>query len=334
MPKNSRFDIAEAPSHTRARRLLPRITSGVFRDLAVWMVGLGLLTGVVFPFFVIVLAVPSRIALQPVFMLACIAAGVSVGGLNFVLARNVVGQRIRNLNLRMRGLTAEVSETSVVAGREVDHFRPIPVDSDDELGESAAAFNALLVELGRAREAEAAARDAAEQRSRTDVLTSLHNRRHMWELLVSELERARRDGAAMGILLADIDHFKSINDTFGHLSGDAVLVEVADRLRAGARCYDTIARWGGEEFCVLAPGISGSEDLFTLAERLRDAIAFEPFTPRLGVELPVSISIGAVITEASLCTAEELLETADQALYAAKAAGRNCSRVADRAHAA
>ncbi len=338
MPENNLTAQSSNPAAARSRRvrrcLLPRITSGVFRDLAVWMIGLGLLTGIVFPFFVILLAVPAGIALKPVFMLACISAGVGVGGLNYVLARNVVGQRIRNLNLRMRGLTDEVRHSSVVAGAEAGEFDALPVDSDDELGESAAAFNGLLFELGEARAAEAAARDAAEQRSRTDVLTSLHNRRHMWELLVAELERANRHGTPLGVLLADVDHFKSINDTFGHPAGDAVLVDVADRLSVAARRYDTIARWGGEEFCVLAPGIATAEDLLGLAERLREAIAAEPFAPRDDVALPVSISIGAVVTDGCACTVESLIESADQALYVAKAAGRNRTRIADSVPAA
>jgi diguanylate cyclase (GGDEF)-like protein len=291
------------------------------------MIGLGLLTGIVFPFFVILLAVPARIATAPVFMLACISAGVGVGGLNYVLARKVVGQRIRNLNLRMRELTEEVRQSRGYGDPDAGPFHPLPVDSSDELGESATAFNTLLVELDRARRAEAAARDAAERRSRTDELTSLHNRRHMWELLASELERARREGASMGILLADVDHFKSINDTFGHRTGDAVLVEVAGSLSAAARRYDSIARWGGEEFCVLAPGISEPADLHRLAERLREAVAADPFVPRPDVELRASISIGAVAADTSTCTIEALLDSADQALYAAKAAGRNCSHV-------
>jgi diguanylate cyclase (GGDEF)-like protein len=217
---------------------------------------------------------------------------------------------------------------------ELSEFHPLPVDSNDALGESAAAFNTLLVELARSRTAEAAARDAAEQRSRTDVLTSLYNRRHMWELLVAELERSRREDAAIGILLADVDDFKAINDHFGHRSGDAVLIEVARRLRAAARRYDVIARWGGEEFCVLAPGIASEQDLLGLAERLREAITDEVFMPRDGVSLTVSISIGGVRAADLASTVEDLLEVADQALYAAKTAGRNCSRVVDAAAAA
>jgi diguanylate cyclase (GGDEF)-like protein len=312
---------------------LPRLTAGIFCDLAIWMVGLGLLTGIVFPFFVLLLSVPARIALQPVFILACVSAGVGVGGLNFILARNVVGQRVHNLSLRMRALTDEVRQTAAADG-EANQFHALPVDSTDELGESAAAFNTLLVEVTRARAAEAAARDAAEERSRTDVLTSLYNRRHMWELLTAELDRGQRQGSSSGILLADVDHFKSINDTFGHGAGDAVLVEVARRLRAVARPYDVIARWGGEEFCILAPGIASDADLLSLAERLRCAIEEGPFTRRDGMALPVSISIGAVRTDLAESSAEGLLEAADQALYAAKGAGRNCSRIAEAAAAA
>ena len=99
------------------------------------------------------------------------------------------------------------------------------------------------------------ARGDAELRARTDYLTGAHNRAHFAEALAAELDRAGRESRKTGLALIDVDHFKLVNDRYGHLTGDAVLVEVARRLRAILREYDTLARWGGEEFAILAPGI-------------------------------------------------------------------------------
>src|SRR5262249_25943473 len=123
--------------------------------------------------------------------------------------------------------------------------------------------------------AEQQARVEAEQRSRVDALTGLFNRRHTMETIEHELARAS-SGPGVGGLMFDVDHFKRVNDRHGHSGGDAVLVEVAERLRHGVREWDVVARIGGEEFCVVAPGLDSEDAVAALGERLRAAVADRP----------------------------------------------------------
>lgn len=150
----------------------------------------------------------------------------------------------------------------------------------------------------------------------TDGLTGVWNRRQGTELLAADLT-ARRPGQALSLLMLDIDHFKAINDTFGHQAGDHVLIEIASRLRRSLRGNDMVARWGGEEFIVLLRDCA-LPDAQRLAEDIRAAIAEVPF----GALGSLTVSIGAAEIRAS----EDLtswLSRADQALYRAKRAGRN-----------
>src|SRR5205807_2375184 len=120
-----------------------------------------------------------------------------------------------------------------------------------------ACYGFLKARADGARElaAEQVARAEAERRSRIDPLTTLFNRRHAVETIEQELARSGRDGGGLGLLMFDVDRFKQINDQFGHAGGDAVLIEIARRLRAGVRVYDTVARVGGGEFCVVVPSV-------------------------------------------------------------------------------
>ena len=150
----------------------------------------------------------------------------------------------------------------------------------------------------------------------TDTLTGVWNRRHGTELLAADLS-ARRPGQALSLLMLDIDHFKTINDTFGHQAGDHVLIEIASRLRRSLRGSDMVARWGGEEFVVLLRDCA-LPDALRLAEDIRAAIAELPF----GAMGSLTVSVGVAEARAS----EDLttwLERADQALYRAKRSGRN-----------
>jgi two-component system cell cycle response regulator len=157
----------------------------------------------------------------------------------------------------------------------------------------------------------------------TDQLTGLHNRRYMTGQLGALVARATRGGDPVSALMIDIDHFKKINDGFGHDIGDEVLREFAVRLASNVRAIDLPCRYGGEEFMVIMPD-TGLEDAGRIAERIRRHVAGSPFRVPGGSEpLSVTISIGVATTTGAGDTAEALLKRSDEAVYAAKAAGRN-----------
>jgi two-component system, cell cycle response regulator len=157
----------------------------------------------------------------------------------------------------------------------------------------------------------------------TDQLTGLHNRRYMTGQLGALVNRAIRGGDPVSALMIDIDHFKKINDGFGHDIGDEVLREFAVRLASNVRAIDLPCRYGGEEFMVIMPD-TRLEDAGRIAERIRRHVAGSPFRVPGGSEpLSVPISIGVATTIGAGDTAEALLKRSDEAVYAAKAAGRN-----------
>ena len=157
----------------------------------------------------------------------------------------------------------------------------------------------------------------------TDQLTGLHNRRYMTGQLDALVARASRDGEPVAALLLDIDHFKKINDSFGHDVGDEVLREFAVRLASNVRAVDLPCRYGGEEFVVVMPD-TALVDAERIAERIRMHVSGAPFRVANGREiLAVTISIGVATTLGLEDTPDALLKRADEALYEAKASGRN-----------
>lgn len=171
------------------------------------------------------------------------------------------------------------------------------------------------------------AREHLQFKASHDALTSLWNRGAIIELLERELSRARREGGSVGILLADVDHFKKINDTWGHLVGDEVLRAVTGRLKAEVRSYDGVGRYGGEEFLILLPGCDRTK-LETKAEQLRRTADRSPIETSAG-PVPVTISIGGIASaECAECDLKKLLRATDAALYRAKLAGRNRTELA------
>jgi two-component system, cell cycle response regulator len=157
----------------------------------------------------------------------------------------------------------------------------------------------------------------------TDQLTGLHNRRYMTGQLGALVNRASRGGDPVAALMIDIDHFKKINDSFGHDIGDEVLREFAVRLASNVRAIDLPCRYGGEEFVVIMPD-TRLEDAEKIAERIRRHVAGSPFRVSGGAEsLTVTISIGVAATAGEGDNAEALLKRADEAMYTAKSTGRN-----------
>jgi diguanylate cyclase (GGDEF)-like protein len=155
-----------------------------------------------------------------------------------------------------------------------------------------------------------------------DRLTGLWSRGAILDRLHSEMQRHHRTGDGLGVMMADLDHFKKINDSHGHLVGDAVLQQTGARLAGAVRSYDLVGRYGGEEFLVVVPGCTDS-GLVAGAERLRSCVSAEPMQTSVG-PITVTLSLGVVSTETvATHDYETLLRIADHALYAAKAKGRD-----------
>ena len=165
--------------------------------------------------------------------------------------------------------------------------------------------------------------------SNTDHLTGLFNRRYLMDSMDKEVQRAVRKGGNLSLILLDIDHFKRVNDTYGHLQGDVVLQKVAQQLQKELRSYDIAARYGGEEFIAVLPETSIKEAVF-VADRVRCAVQAIKFNGELS-PLSVTISLGVADFQVPECsTVDGFIKMADDALYRAKAQGRNRVESSDR----
>ncbi len=451
---------------------MPRLTSKVFVDLAIWMTGFGLMIGIVFPPFCLVLGLPADRVLTPIFYASTLTAGLIVGAVNFGLARLVVGRRLRLLADRMG--TVEERLGQAVYTQDWSACDPescaLPVDSADEVGAAAGSFNRLIRTLARTHAVEQAMRDFSavlssefeleglgdaaldgllrntaadagailvvredtieplathglrtigematndhvrralrtgrvermtvgspeaiidslllgqpaheiivapivfksvalgaivlattgtfgadamplveqfradlglavnnalahdrlERLAAVDPLTDAYNRRFGLARLQEEYSRAVRAEGPLGILMLDLDHFKAVNDVYGHLVGDRVLRAVARACRRVLREGDVLIRFGGEEFLVLLPG-AGMDDVLQIGERVRRAIA-ETSVLEGDQSIAVTVSLGGTTyRESGSSSPEQLVAEADAALYEAKAAGRDRLRVA------
>jgi diguanylate cyclase (GGDEF)-like protein len=448
------------------RSWLPRLSSTVLVDLRLWMVGFGLLIGLMFPFVMVLLGVPRGIALRPSFFAATLIAGLVVAEVNHMLARAVVGVRLRSLAggmQRVEESLVDASSSGDWAGCDPEACM-VPVDSTDELGEVAASFNRLVTALSTSHQvsdgvnslskalaahlelsalAEATLRELsintgcdaagllianngrvevagsigvrdAEQLAsaesvlaalRTaqpselhlpadvvvsgslvdfipqevqvlpvrygvvtvgvlvvafaqpsvpearavltatlpglavalnnarnhedlqrvaalDPLTGVYNRRFGLQRLTEEFGRSTRSGDPMSVLMFDLDHFKAINDTYGHLVGDRVLQTVVGAARQVLREGDVLLRYGGEEFIIVLPG-AGRDDLKQMAERVRRAVAEAEIT-EAGQRIPITVSIGGSgLPDKNAANPQELIGMVDVALYSAKESGRD-----------
>ena len=178
--------------------------------------------------------------------------------------------------------------------------------------------------LALARERAAGQAETFAHAAAVDPLTGAFNRRYFQTRLEEELERSRRHTLSLTLLLLDIDNFKMINDTFGHLAGDTVIKDIADILRRSVRMFDVCARFGGEEFAIIMPG-SNAESVATVAERIRERIESYRSAEAPLTDVRITVSIGIGVSSPNL-SPRELINRADQALYLAKRDGKNVVR--------
>ena len=162
----------------------------------------------------------------------------------------------------------------------------------------------------------------AEELSVTDDLTQLYNSRYLNQVLRRETKRASRSGRPLSLLFLDLDGFKSINDTHGHLFGSRALVEAAAVIRGSARETDVVARFGGDEFALILPD-TGAEGAFAVGERARDRVAECTFLAGDGLNIHLTASVGVATLPDVAASAEELVQAADKAMYRVKDSGKN-----------
>jgi diguanylate cyclase (GGDEF)-like protein len=204
----------------------------------------------------------------------------------------------------------EVIGTFTVAAQRPAAF---PTDKREMLGVIA---NQVAISMANARMYE-----LVEEQATTDGLTGLVNHRTFQERFANMLGRAERRGFAVSMLLTDIDHFKKVNDTYGHPTGDEVLRRVAAILKASARKIDIVARYGGEEFAIVLEG-TDRQGAFQLAERIRQEVEQQSFASQQGA-FQATLSIGVASYPDDARDKADIIARADQSLYAAKHGGRN-----------
>lgn len=230
-------------------------------------------------------------------------------------ARNLSMRQYVNIIL----LTSKSRKEDVVEGLEAgaDDYIVKPFDRNElKVRVRAAARMVRLQEDLRT------ALEHSEFRASHDPLTRLFNRGSIIEALQKELSRSGREGTQVSVIIGDVDHFKRVNDDYGHLAGDRVLREIAERIVSSIRPYDFAGRYGGEEFMVVLPGCS-QEDARQTAERLCSRIADNPVVTSEGV-FSITMSFGAAGSDVADATdMDSIIRCADQALYTAKNAGRN-----------
>lgn len=221
----------------------------------------------------------------------------------FVLHRRIVVRGFGDrLSLISRAMASDPGETRI---------RELQLQGQDEIADMARALEVLLDKAAQLRDL-----------AITDPLTQVFNRRRFFELAGMEVSRAARKKSPTILLMMDLDHFKSINDTYGHAFGDKVLQKTAQTCMKSIRSMDIFARYGGEEFVALMPE-TGLHEGMVVAERIREAIVSRPFITDNGLKVLITMSLGFVESDLSRETVEQALKNADLALYQAKAEGRN-----------
>ena len=198
---------------------------------------------------------------------------------------------------------------------EVDDFLTKPLDAGELQARLRSGERLLTLQENLLK-----AQEALRYQATHDDLTGLWNRAMVRDHLIVEIRRAKRARRPLAVVLADLDHFKKVNDTYGHPVGDAILREAAARLRLALRAYDSIGRYGGEEFLIVLPDCDIDAAVIA-AERARTCVAAPV---RVGdMDLPLSVSLGVASTRSASEEPDGLIQAADEALYRAKAGGRN-----------
>jgi two-component system, cell cycle response regulator len=248
----------------------------------------------------------------------------------------VDGQGIsrRHAELTVTALAVEIRDLGSANGTYVNSQRlTVPVTLKD--GDLVRLANVVFRFHDR-RSLDALLHDRLYRMATVDPGTGVFNRRYTQEALKLEVSRARRTREPLALICADLDHFKTVNDTYGHAAGDLVLKECAARLRTQLRAGDVIGRWGGEEFVVLARNTSPDQAL-ALAERLRASLADQGFELQasedgqaLTVPYRQTLSLGVAMLQASMKDELDLMAAADRCMYAAKRLGRNRVENGDR----
>jgi diguanylate cyclase (GGDEF)-like protein len=204
---------------------------------------------------------------------------------------------------------------------ETQELTPVAVHSQDELGMLARSIGQMQEHLLAYLNNLKLGMDEMEHQARHDALTGAPNRAMLHDLLQFSVTNARRKGTLLAVLFIDLDHFKEVNDSFGHAAGDALLIAVVQRLKEAVRESDVVARMSGDEFVVMVHPVDDPQQLAVISQKLIDALQ-DPFELQ-GRSLCISASIGISVFPLDGGSTEELLHNADAAMYHAKRNGRN-----------